>query len=140
MATTLPMTSLQPTATSRDRLGFGVFLALALHASLILGLNLKPAKPVTELELTVALQTSAAATPEQSAPMPEATTTMPPLQQSEPAVQSITEPKPQQPTLRDRFNRAQMIGQIACGLYICGISVCVNRNTVDQNVTRINAC
>lgn len=115
MATTSRITSLQPTATSRDRLGFGIFLALALHASLILGLNLKPTKPLPELELTVALQPSAAATtPDQSAPAPEAKTTiMQPQQQSEPALQSMAKTEPQQPTLRNRFNRAKLIDQIA---------------------------
>ena len=105
-----------PTITPRDRLGFGIFLALALHAALILGIGLDAILPQPEPKLTVSLYASTEPTKEPAREKPldnqlvEEAVASPKIPTSEPLPAN---PKSVIAAPKKRFNRDQLIGAIA---------------------------
>lgn len=104
------------TVTTRDRLGFGLFLAFALHAAFILGIGLESIVPQPEPELTVSLYASvepiAEAGQEQTIgnQVTDVTKEPPKAVAAEPP---LVKNKPAPATSKKRFDRDQLVGAIA---------------------------
>ena len=107
----------------RDRLWFGLFLALAAHATLILGISSKPMVPQPQLALSVSLAASADGVPQEQQTLQNSvreSRSIPvkpvkdfKLTEKAAAITSPSTSNNQEAELPNRFDRNQLIAAIA---------------------------
>ena len=110
----------------KDRLWFGLFLALAAHATLILGISLRSTEPQPHIALSVSLAIPDSSESQSQSDLPANTDGPIPFQQAEvkalqdslqpepqPAISARKKPATQNATLPRGLNRSQLIAAIA---------------------------
>ena len=110
----------------RDRLWFGLFLALAAHATLILGIGLRSTEPQPHMALSVSLAIPESRESQSQPDLPAKTDGPIPVQQAEvkalpdslqpelqPAISARKNPTTKAATLPQGLNRSQLIAAIA---------------------------
>ena len=110
----------------RDRLWFGLFLALAAHATLILGIGLRSTEPQPHMALSVSLAVPKSRESQSQSDLPTNTDRSAPVNKAEiksledslqpepqPAISARNNPATQKATLPKGLNRSQLIAAIA---------------------------